>query len=71
MTKKKANFETTLQEVDELVQRLESGDTGLEDSLKTYEKGIGAIKAAQQQLVEAEQRVQLLLDKEPAEDDVD
>ncbi|EAQ98583.1 exodeoxyribonuclease VII small subunit [Congregibacter litoralis] len=73
MTKKKPNFESTVKEVDELVQRLESGDAGLEDSLETYEKGIAAIKAAQQQLVEAEQRVQLLIDKasteESSEDD--
>ncbi|EED30739.1 exodeoxyribonuclease VII, small subunit [gamma proteobacterium NOR5-3] len=64
MTKKSRNFESVLQKVDELVQRLESSDTGLEDALSTYEKGVAAIALAHKQLADAEQRVQQLIDLE-------
>ncbi len=35
------NFEATLSELEGIVQALETGDLSLEDSLTTFERGIG------------------------------
>jgi exodeoxyribonuclease VII small subunit len=54
------NFETALEELNELVSRMEQGDLTLEQSLSEFEKGITLIKQCQQLLTDAEQRVQIL-----------
>lgn len=64
MAKKKdvtpIDFESTLEELEALVQRLEKGDLNLEQSLKDFERGIQLTRSAQQALKEAEQKVQML-----------
>jgi len=60
-TKKKPNFEKSLEELESLVIRLESGELSLEDSLETFEKGIKLTRNCQTALQEAEQKVDLLL----------
>jgi exodeoxyribonuclease VII small subunit len=54
------NFEANLVELERLVERMERGDLTLEDSLQQFEQGIGLIRACQQALQTAEQKVQLL-----------
>lgn len=63
MPKKKepASFETALQELERIVNRLESGDLPLEDALNEFERGIQLARQGQSQLQQAEQRVQILL----------
>ncbi len=62
MAKAKAiDFETTLNELEQLVQRMESGELNLEDSLKAFEQGMNLSRSCQQALAEAEQKVQVLL----------
>ena len=34
------DFEATLKELEELVRRMESGELGLEESLKAFERGV-------------------------------
>lgn len=58
--KKTIDFETRLQELEDLVEALESGDLSLEESLKAFEKGIRITRDCQQALTEAEQKVNLL-----------
>lgn len=53
-------FEQALAELERIVRELEDGQTGLEDSLACYEKGIGLLKRCYGQLREAEQRILLL-----------
>jgi len=60
---KKIDLESSLQSLEELVERMESGGLNLEDSLKEFEQGIKLIQACQKSLTEAEQKVEILLSK--------
>ncbi|MCK4586930.1 MAG: exodeoxyribonuclease VII small subunit [Gammaproteobacteria bacterium] len=65
-TKQKAraiDFEQSLDELEGLVERMEQGDSSLEDSLKDFERGIELTRNCQASLAEAEQKVQILLQK--------
>lgn len=61
--KKTPDFEAALHELEEIVEKMEDGDISLEDSLKYFERGIALTRACQQALTEAEQKVQILLEK--------
>ncbi|MEQ1559346.1 MAG: exodeoxyribonuclease VII small subunit [Methyloglobulus sp.] len=65
MTKKKTavSFEDSLAELEQLVSRLESGDISLEESLRSFERGVSLTRSCQKALQEAEQKVQILIDK--------
>ncbi len=69
MAKKKAtpDFEKALAELEALVEKMEQGDMSLEESLKSFERGIQLTRTCQQALEEAEQKVEQLLaeDGEP------
>ncbi len=54
------SFEQALAELEQVVRTLEDGQTGLEDALAQYEKGVGLIKRCYQQLSQAEQRIHML-----------
>lgn len=54
------NFESNLIELERLVERMERGELSLEDSLQQFEQGIRLIRACQQALHSAEQKVQML-----------
>jgi len=55
------NFEQSLAELEAIVDRMERGDLGLEESISHFEKGINLTRACQKALAEAEQKVQILL----------
>lgn len=57
------DFEKSLKELEQLVERMEQGDLSLEQSLKDFERGIELTRSCQQALQQAEQRVQILLEK--------
>jgi len=57
-----ANFETSLQKLEKIIEKLEDGDISLEDSVKSFEEGIGLVKECQKQLSQAELKVKKLLD---------
>lgn len=63
MTKnsKLPDLETSLAEINSLIEQMEQGDLSLEQSLTQFERGITLIKHAQKILQTAEQKVQLLL----------
>lgn len=65
MATKKKNypFEESLAQLEKLVQQMEEGDLSLEESLKTFEKGISLTRECQKALQEAEQRVKLLIEQ--------
>ena len=46
-----------------LVERLENGELSLEDSLSAFEQGIGLTRDCQAALSQAEQKVQILLER--------
>lgn len=55
------SFENSLQELEQIVARLESGELPLEDALNEFERGVQIAKQGQKVLQQAEQRVQILL----------
>ena len=58
-------FEAALEELEQVVEQLESGDLSLEDSLAAFEKGVGLVKLCNEKLTEVEKKVELLVkDKE-------
>ena len=71
MSRKKATapgFEKSLQELEQLVEKMEQGDLSLEESLQYFEKGVQLSRACQQALKEAEQKVEILMQKNAQED---
>jgi exodeoxyribonuclease VII small subunit len=56
-------FETALQELTTIVETLEKGQLGLEASLELFEKGTHLTRQCQTALKEAEQKVQILIEK--------
>ena len=59
-----ADFEHSLEELEQLVTRMEGGALSLDESLASFERGIGLYRHCQQSLQQAELRVRLLLDPE-------
>lgn len=57
-----ADFEHSLDELEQLVEKMEIGDMTLEDSLAAYERGVGLYRRCQSALEQAELRVRLLSD---------
>ena len=55
--KKENNFESSLARLEEISGQLESGDVGLEDSIRLYEEGIGLAKICYSTLKDAELKV--------------
>ena len=57
-----ADFEQSMQALEDLVGRMEAGDMSLEESLAAYERGVGLYRRCQTALEQAELRVRLLSD---------
>ena len=57
---KKMSFEQSLTRLEEILHTLESGEGGLDVTLKLYEEGIGLIRSCNEQLEKAEQSVKML-----------
>jgi exodeoxyribonuclease VII small subunit len=62
-----ADFEHSLDELEQLVARMEGGELSLDESLASFERGIGLYRQCQQSLEKAELRVRLLLDPDAPE----
>jgi len=60
---RKLDLESSLQSLEELVDRMENGGLSLEDSLKEFEQGIKLVQSCQKSLNDAEQKVEILLKK--------
>jgi len=59
-----ADFAATVERLEQLVERLESGELSLEGSLSAFEQGIRLTRDAQRRLDEAELRVRTLTEGE-------
>ncbi len=61
----KKKFEAALEELEKVVEQLESGELSLEDSLAAFEEGVRLVKYCNQKLTEVERKIELLVkDKE-------
>ncbi|MCW8905797.1 MAG: exodeoxyribonuclease VII small subunit [Sedimenticola sp.] len=58
------SFEQALSELETLVDTLEQGDLSLEESLKSFERGVALTRTCQQALKEAEQKIQILTEQQ-------
>jgi exodeoxyribonuclease VII small subunit len=58
--RKPLNFEAALDELEQLVERMEAGELTLEQSLAAFERGVALTRDCQKALKEAELRVQAL-----------
>lgn len=54
-------FELSLKKLEDAVNRLESGELSLDDSLKVFEEGVKHASICSRKLNEAQKRVELLL----------
>ncbi|MFB0979778.1 MAG: exodeoxyribonuclease VII small subunit [Alteromonadaceae bacterium] len=66
MAKKKIenlSFEESLSELEKIVQNLEEGELSLEDSMTLFERGLNLSQGSQEKLKSAEQKIQILLNK--------
>jgi exodeoxyribonuclease VII small subunit len=57
-----ADFEASLDQLEQLVEKMEHGEMTLEESLAAYERGVGLYRRCQTALEQAELRVRLLSD---------
>jgi exodeoxyribonuclease VII small subunit len=55
------SFESSLKELEQIVQQLEGGDLPLERSLELFEQGVRLSRECQKRLDEAEHKVEILL----------
>ena len=59
---KRIDFESSLKELESIVDKLEDENINLEDSVKSFEKGINLVKECQKELQSAELKIKKLLD---------
>jgi exodeoxyribonuclease VII small subunit len=59
------DFERALAELEATVDKLEHGELSLEDALKDFERGVALARECQAALKQAEQKVEVLLQKTP------
>jgi exodeoxyribonuclease VII small subunit len=61
--KSKVELEPTLAKIESLISLLEHNDTGLEEALVAFEKGVKLVRAAQTTLDSADQKISLLIEE--------
>lgn len=57
------NFEKALNELESVIEKMESGQLSLEDSLQGFEDGLKLARRCQTSLKDAEQKVQVLIEQ--------
>ena len=57
------SLEATLKELENIVSLLESGELPLEEALNEFEHAVKLVQQGQERLQNAEQRIQILLNK--------
>lgn len=60
MAKDNLKFEEALKRLEQIVDSIEQGKIGLEDSIKSYEEGMSLVRRCRAVLLEAEQKIQYL-----------
>ena len=55
------SFEKSLEKLEKIVKRMESGELSLEDSIKAFEEGVTLAEQCGKRLEQAEKKVEILL----------
>lgn len=66
MARKKSSttdFEKSLRQLEDIVDKMESGDLSLDESLKLFEQGVQLTRTCQNALQEAEEKITVLTQK--------
>ncbi len=53
-------FESSLDELEQIVAKLETGDMALEESLELFERGVKLSRDCKERLLKAERRIEVL-----------
>ncbi len=69
--KKNLDFESSIEELEDIVENMESGELSLEASLKAFEKGIALTRECQKALNLAEQKVKILMSTNDSDKEVE
>ncbi|AMW98849.1 exodeoxyribonuclease VII small subunit [Rummeliibacillus stabekisii] len=62
MANEKQTFQTSINELEEIVQVLETGEVPLEDAIEMYKKGMKLSKFCHDQLTKAEEQLVSIMD---------
>ena len=57
------DFEKSLTQLNQIIEKMESGQLSLESSLGYFEKGVGLIRQCQDVLNHAEKKIQMITEK--------
>lgn len=68
MSTKTFNFEKSMAELEALIEKMDSDELSLEQALKHFEQGIKLTQLCQTALQKAEQKVEILLQKNGSEE---
>lgn len=60
MKKPPKKFEAGLHDLEEIVEKLETGELSLEEALGAFEEGVGLVQHLGEKLTEVEKRVEVL-----------
>ena len=63
-TDKKLSIEESLKQIDEILNRMEAKETGLEESFRLYERGLKLIKDAEAGIDKIEKEIRILNEEE-------
>lgn len=67
MAKEKKNFEKSLSELEEIVEKLERGEMSLDESIDIFQKGVTLSKDLSKMLDEIEKKITILVENEKGE----
>ena len=67
----KFNFESAIERLEQVINKLESGELGLDESIKVFEEGVELSKKCHKKLKEAETKVKQLIKTENGEFELD
>lgn len=67
MAKEKKSFEKSLNELEEIVEKLERGEMSLDDSIEIFQKGVTLSKDLSKMLDEIEKKITILVENENGE----
>jgi exodeoxyribonuclease VII small subunit len=64
VAKKKVSFEKAMARLDEIVERLESGEASLDETIRLFEEGKRLGQECRRQLTAVEKKIQVIVEQE-------
>lgn len=61
MASNQKKFEDELKDLELIVQKIDSGELSLEESIKAFERGVSLVRSLNQKLDEVEKKVEVLM----------